>query len=59
MSSDAESDYRTLELEPGVSLDEVKRAYRELVMVWHPDRFPGNSNLQLKAQEKLKEINAA
>jgi NADH-quinone oxidoreductase subunit L len=37
----------------------VKRSYRELVKVWHPDRFGGDPKLQHKAQEKLKQINYA
>ena len=48
-----------LELEPGVPLAKVKRAYRELVKVWHPDRFAPGSHSQGIAQEKLKEINEA
>src|SRR5436309_11754920 len=32
--------YQILELEPGTSSDAVKQAYRELVKIWHPDRFP-------------------
>lgn len=39
--------------------DEVKRSYRELVKVWHPDRFSHDPKLQSRAQEKLKVINAA
>lgn len=48
-----------LGLNPGASLDEVKEAYRDLVKVWHPDRFSHDDKLQHKAQEKLKEINEA
>jgi hypothetical protein len=51
--------YRTLDLEPGANPDEVKRSYRELVKVWHPDRFNGDPRLQIKADEKLKQINLA
>src|SRR5574341_1036452 len=51
--------YEVLELKPGASLEEVKQAYRDLVSVWHPDRFSHNLRLQQKAQEKLKEINQA
>src|SRR5512146_3004473 len=51
--------YNTLELEPGASLEEVKRAYRELAQVWHPDRFAGKPALQSRADAKLKEINVA
>jgi len=38
---------------------EVKDAYRLLAKVWHPDRFQGDEDLRLKAEEKLKEINSA
>lgn len=37
--------YEILELEPGASPEEVKRAYRDLVKVWHPDRFSHVLNL--------------
>ena len=54
--------YRCVEilgLKPGASEEEVNQAYRDLANVWHPDRFGGNSRLQKKAEEKMKEINAA
>lgn len=39
--------------------NEIKAAYRLLVKVWHPDRFPGDSKLKEAAEAKLKEINSA
>ncbi len=51
--------YRILDLEPGATPEEIKRSYRELVKVWHPDRFRGDARLQAKAEEKLKRINYA
>ncbi len=51
--------YFLLGLEPGATPDEIKEAWRDLVQVWHPDRFGGNDRLQQKAQEKLKQINQA
>lgn len=51
--------YEILELNPGASFEEVKQAYKDLVKVWHPDRFSQDPRLQRKAQEKLKEINQA
>ena len=39
--------------------DEIKQAYRDLVKIWHPDRFPGDIRVQEKAQEQLKNINSA
>ena len=38
---------------------DAKRSYRELVKVWHPDRFGHDTDLLNRAQEKLKQINLA
>src|SRR4030095_11043958 len=54
-----DSDYELFGLAPGSSVEELKKAYRDLVKVWHPDRFGGNPPLQRKAQEKLKQVNLA
>ncbi|MDP3773591.1 MAG: J domain-containing protein [Gemmatimonadales bacterium] len=51
--------YRVLGLLPGKSPEEVKRAYRDLAQVWHPDRFPADSRLAKKAENNLKRINEA
>jgi uncharacterized protein YjbI with pentapeptide repeats len=51
--------YFVLGLEPGANPEQIKEAWRDLVQVWHPDRFGGNDRLQQKAQEKLKQINQA
>lgn len=59
MTSEINRCYRALELEPGASLEQVKQAWRELVKVWHPDRFPNDAKMQHKAQERLKAINGA
>jgi DnaJ domain len=59
MTSEINRCYRTLELEPGASLEQVRQAWRELAKVWHPDRFPNDTKLQRKAQERLKGINGA
>ncbi len=48
-----------LGVKPGASEEEVTQAYRDLAKVWHPDRFADNPRLQKKAEEKLKEVNAA
>ena len=57
--SDVDRCYSFLELEPGDSPEKVKQAYRDLVFVWHPDRYSHNPRLQQKANEKLKAINEA
>jgi hypothetical protein len=54
-----EQSLRVLGLEPGATEPEIKAAYRDLVKVWHPDRFGSDARLRAKAQEKLKEVNAA
>lgn len=51
--------YKTLELAYGASMEEVKQGYKDLVRVWHPDRFAQDPRLKKKAEEKLKEINVA
>lgn len=50
---------RVLGLEPGATEQAIKDAYRDLVKVWHPDRFGSDARLRAKAQDKLKELNAA
>ena len=51
--------YEVLGVGPDASLDEVRHAYRDLVKVWHPDRFVGDQHLQDKAKSKLQEVNEA
>ena len=40
-------------------MDAIKRSYRNLVKLWHPDRYAPGSSMQAIAQEKLKLINQA
>lgn len=56
---DLQSARGTLGVTAASSPQQVREAYLDLVKVWHPDRFPPGSRLKLKAEEKLKEINAA
>ncbi len=56
---DMDECYRILELAPGAAAADIHQAYRDLLMVWHPDRFPGNPRLQRKAQQKTADINEA
>jgi hypothetical protein len=51
--------YRALGVEASASPEELKRAHRDLVQVWHPDRFTANPRLQKLAAGKLLEINQA
>ncbi len=59
MKPEIRKSFEILELKPATSIEELKQAYRELVKVWHPDRFQNDSKLYYRAQEKLKELNRA
>ena len=51
--------FEILEIGLDATEDEAKQAYKDLVSVWHPDRFSHNPRLRKKAEEKLKEANVA
>ena len=42
--------YKTLGVERKANKDEIKRAYRQLALKYHPDRNPGDK----QAEEKFK-----
>ena len=48
-----------LGLGPDATKLQIDQAYRDLVKVWHPDRFESDPSLRLKATQKLRELNAA
>ena len=51
--------YDVLDLSPTATNDEIKEAYRLLVSMIHPDKFPSGSKQQQKAHIKVQEINEA
>ncbi len=56
-SREIEHYYRLLDLTPDASEAEVKKARRELTMVWHPDRFHHDGDLRRKAENNQQDIN--
>lgn len=48
-----------LEVDESMDFDEIRRSYRDLIQIWHPDRYAYNKRLKVKAEEKLKAINIA
>lgn len=47
--------YQVLEIDKKASEEEIKKAYRQMAMKWHPDKNPGDK----EAEERFKEISAA
>ncbi len=50
--------YKTLELEPTATHEQIKTQHKLLLHAWHPDKFP-DGDLKKKAHEKVLEINEA
>ena len=59
MTLDTTQAYGVLGLAPGATPDEVREAYRDLVKVWHPDRFSNDERMREKAERKLQLCNEA
>lgn len=58
--NDLDSAYKVLGISPNASNDEVKAAYRKLVLMHHPDKVAKlGEDAQKAAENKLREINAA
>jgi curved DNA-binding protein CbpA len=51
--------YQILGIPKEASADPVKRSYRSLVKICHPDLFPSGSKAQADAGERIREVNAA
>ena len=51
--------FKVFDLPENASLDDVRRAWRDLIFIWHPDKHQKNPSAQKRALEKTKEINEA
>lgn len=51
--------YKTLELQPGADLKTVRRAYRKLLLQYHPDKFATDPEKQKAATEVTRRLTEA
>ena len=51
--------YARLEIEPGASADEVRRAFRSLMRKYHPDRYTADSEHEALATELSQQLTIA
>jgi DnaJ like chaperone protein len=59
-TASADHYYATLGLEPGASMEEIKKTYRKLSMKYHPDKVRHlGEEFRTVAEQKMKEINVA
>ena len=56
---DIKNCFEILELKLDATMEQVKTAYRKLMMATHPDKFQGNPKLKVIAERRSKEINRA
>lgn len=59
MRKDIREYYSALNLSPGATPLQIKRAYRQLMRRWHPDLFKPGSVMQMTAEDIAKEVNEA
>jgi len=51
--------YRTLEVEPGADLQTIRRAYRKLMLQYHPDRYANDPEKLQVATEVTRKLTEA
>lgn len=55
-ASAAPDHYGVLELQKGAAEEAIKKSYRKLVLLWHPDKHPSDRE---EADDKIRKINSA
>ena len=55
----ASDHYRTLGLQNGASLDDVKKAYRKMMRQHHPDKHSTDAQAEARAHDRAQAINEA
>ncbi len=59
-AKNTESAYKILEIDPKVTDDEVKKAYRKMAIKFHPDKVAHlGEEFQITAKEKFQKVNEA
>ena len=51
--------YETLGLTKSATSAEIKKAYRKMAIMWHPDKHAGNKEKQDEASKKFQDIGEA
>ena len=51
--------FLSLDLAPTETINDVNKAYKRLMLQWHPDKYQSDEKLRLLAEQKTKEINSA
>jgi len=59
MTDNYSPDYAALGVKPGCTWKELQTAYRRLVQITHPDRFPPGTREKELAEERIKQVNRA